>query len=305
MLQENAFESRAPFDAEVAGEPVVLRDEVVRDYLALRLVAAPDAVVRAAARNRIGQLAFDRLARAAASNPRLTILPERVELPDVETATAAWHAALGHAAEIWAARREEIVAALSDRGRMRGTLYRPDWVRSWADAMGAHLLAGVPGLCDRFRRFGKFTTAEVRKGARGTPPAHAFFTACDALLAEDRALDRYSSATRSGSGATSSTTPGASSAGARKRRISNPSTTSSTAWRTRSLEAGAESCANAIAKRFHAALIDEFQDTDPVQYEIFRRIYAGRARLAVSDRRPEAGDLLVPRRRRAHLHGGA
>ncbi len=30
-----------------------------------------------------------------------------------------------------------------------------------------------------------------------------------------------------------------------------------------------------IRRQFPAALIDEFQDTDPVQYEIFRRIYAG------------------------------
>lgn len=31
--------------------------------------------------------------------------------------------------------------------------------------------------------------------------------------------------------------------------------------------------AKTIRQRFHAALIDEFQDTDPIQYEIFRRVY--------------------------------
>lgn len=30
-----------------------------------------------------------------------------------------------------------------------------------------------------------------------------------------------------------------------------------------------------VRQHFHAALIDEFQDTDPVQYDIFRRLYAG------------------------------
>ncbi len=39
-------------------------------------------------------------------------------------------------------------------------------------------------------------------------------------------------------------------------------------------EAGALLAAR-IAARFGAALIDEFQDTDPVQYEVFQRIYAG------------------------------
>ena len=34
--------------------------------------------------------------------------------------------------------------------------------------------------------------------------------------------------------------------------------------------------ASQLAERYPAALIDEFQDTDPVQYDIFRRIYQGR-----------------------------
>ena len=33
--------------------------------------------------------------------------------------------------------------------------------------------------------------------------------------------------------------------------------------------------AASIRARYHAALIDEFQDTDPVQYSIFSRIYRG------------------------------
>jgi exodeoxyribonuclease V beta subunit len=274
MLQENAFESRAPFDAEVAGEPVVLRDQVVRDYLALRLIEAPDSVVRAAARNGIGQVALDRLARAAASNPRLAILPERVELPDVETATAAWRAALGHAAKIWAAGREEIVAALSDRRRMSGSFYRPVWLRAWADAMDRHLLAGVPGLCKRFR-FEKFTTAEVRKGARGSPPTHAFFSACDALLAQDRALGQLLE--RHALWLKRDFVEYARSELRKRKEEANQQSFDDLLHRLADALAGSggRELADVIAKRFHAALIDEFQDTDPVQYEIFQRIYAG------------------------------
>ncbi|HHE07452.1 MAG TPA: exodeoxyribonuclease V subunit beta, partial [Chlorobaculum parvum] len=36
----------------------------------------------------------------------------------------------------------------------------------------------------------------------------------------------------------------------------------------------ADALAGALRNRYQAALIDEFQDTDPVQYDIFRRIYA-------------------------------
>ena len=38
---------------------------------------------------------------------------------------------------------------------------------------------------------------------------------------------------------------------------------------------GGSSLAEMIRRRFRAALIDEFQDTDPVQYEIFRHVYLG------------------------------
>ena len=277
MLQENAFESRAPFDAELAGEPVVLRDEVVRDFLALRLVEAPEPVVRAAARYGVRQLALDRLARAAGSNPRLTILPETVERPDVDAAYAVWRAAFGRAVEVWHARREEIVAALSDRQRMSGTYYRPDWVRAWAQAMDAHLLAGMPGLCDKFRRFGKFTTAEVRKGARRSPPpTHEFFAACDRLLGEDRALERVLE--RHALWLRRDFVEYARNELRRRNEDANRQSFDDLLHRLADALAGGggQQLRDAIANRFHAALIDEFQDTDPVQYEIFRRIYGGR-----------------------------
>jgi len=38
---------------------------------------------------------------------------------------------------------------------------------------------------------------------------------------------------------------------------------------------GAEALASAIRQRYPVVLIDEFQDTDPQQYRIFRRVYAG------------------------------
>ena len=56
--------------------------------------------------------------------------------------------------------------------------------------------------------------------------------------------------------------------------------------------------------RWRIVLVDEFQDTDPVQWEMHRP-GVRRPRHAGPDRRPQAGDLRLPRRRRRHLpHGG-
>ncbi|MCP6133446.1 UvrD-helicase domain-containing protein, partial [Klebsiella pneumoniae] len=51
-------------------------------------------------------------------------------------------------------------------------------------------------------------------------------------------------------------------------------------------EAG-ERLAGLIREQFPVALIDEFQDTDPVQYGIFERIYR------ISENRPETGLFMI------------
>ena len=62
-----------------------------------------------------------------------------------------------------------------------------------------------------------------------------------------------------------------------------------------------------LRKQYAVALVDEFQDTDARQWSIFRRVFASGSddapapTGAVPDRRSQAGDLPLPRRRRAHL----
>ena len=51
-------------------------------------------------------------------------------------------------------------------------------------------------------------------------------------------------------------------------------------------------------------LVDEFQDTDPVQWDILRRAFGDGGVDARPHRRPEAGDLRLPRRRRLRLPRG-
>jgi len=46
---------------------------------------------------------------------------------------------------------------------------------------------------------------------------------------------------------------------------------------------GGEQLAERVAERFRAALVDEFQDTDPVQYEIFRRVFTRRPLFLIGD----------------------
>ena len=67
---------------------------------------------------------------------------------------------------------------------------------------------------------------------------------------------------------------------------------------------GAELTAT-LRQRYRLAIVDEFQDTDQIQWEIFRTLFDDRAsRPALSGRRSEAGDLRISRRRRGDLRRG-
>ena len=70
---------------------------------------------------------------------------------------------------------------------------------------------------------------------------------------------------------------------------------SRTRWRTRTAPARRR-----MRDRWRFVLVDEFQDTDPVQWQVLDRAFSG-ARHDGADRRPQAGDLRLPRRRRRHL----
>ena len=66
---------------------------------------------------------------------------------------------------------------------------------------------------------------------------------------------------------------------------------------------GADAVAS-LRERYRVVLIDEFQDTDPIQWEIVERAFGGGRDDAGADRRPQAGDLRLPRRRRLRLPRG-
>ena len=67
---------------------------------------------------------------------------------------------------------------------------------------------------------------------------------------------------------------------------------------------GGAAAAARLRERYRVVLVDEFQDTDPVQWEIMRRAFGDGDGDARPDRRPEAGDLRLPRRRRLRLPRG-
>ncbi|HVO24239.1 MAG TPA: exodeoxyribonuclease V subunit beta [Candidatus Margulisiibacteriota bacterium] len=274
ILQEHAFESGAPFDAQLVTDPAPLRDEVVRDFWAREIYAASEPFVRYLQDQKVTPARLTRLAQTVVAHPDMPVLPEQVAAMD--GTLAIWQRAAAHAAAVWRAARDQIVDLLETSEALGRNRYPSGTIRTqWAPAIDAELAAPRPGISTRLPKIEKLTTTAIAQGTkkRCTPPAHPFFDACEALCHADETAVRA--------------------LGNQHLRLQLDLVhyaRHEVPWRhlqanTQSFDdllhrldealagpAGAPLAAR-IRSRFRAALIDEFQDTDPVQYDIFRRIY--------------------------------
>ena len=184
------------------------------------------------------------------------------------------------AAAEWRARREEIAERLIEAlSQLNGTTYNAARVRAGAQDWDAYFRAGSalaePG--DKCRIFRADTLAERTKNKCVTPK-HPFFDQAEACLAARDAFSRELTHARlrlirallheAGDGLREL-----------KRAQRVVSFDDMLANLHQRLHGDAGNCGNGLASalktRFPAALIDEFQDTDPLQFAIFQRIYGG------------------------------
>jgi len=184
----------------------------------------------------------------------------------------------GVARDLWQAHRERLAELLeSALEHLDGRSYKPDSLRtalaSWDDVLrhddGIAALASQPDKLDLLTRDRVFKTAKAKKGV----PPHEFFDVAQRLVdlrnAATQALDYARLALLRDLLA-----EGADAQRQAKRRqrviafddmlfnLHERLTNGQSPW-----------LAGELKKRFPAALIDEFQDTDPLQFAIFRTIY--------------------------------
>ncbi len=270
VLAEHAFDSGSPFALKLETDHSELRLEAVRDWwrsfmLPLpaesvaevrRWWAAPD-VLAGALKDVPGHA--DRL--PPADDPAATlasVLAERNRLlAELKAPWAAWVAEL---------------RLLFDEARAQGVSLRRDWYDGWLNALDAWQAdpdAIDPGLSDSaFKRLSPDGVREAWK-KKGEPPDHPAFAAIEALqpaLAElpDARADVLRHAARWVAARFE----------AEKRRRAEIGFDDLLARLAAALEGpNGPQLAARIRAKYPVALIDEFQDTDPVQYRIFDAVY--------------------------------
>ncbi|MDZ7773848.1 MAG: UvrD-helicase domain-containing protein [Balneolaceae bacterium] len=266
VLQEQAFESGAPFDAEQVEDESEIIGEVLDDFWRRWLGEVEEEpwkepLLRSLSERNVGP---DRLARELGPHtgkPYLELRPRDPQPPDRETVEALQEAH-EEMRRLWEREREEIRTRLLE-GKVKR--YTESYVSDRMLEMDRHLASNVATIYpyDKMARFSRdYLASKLKKGA-DAPPEHPFFEAVDRYLARAeelqelpvwfrrRAFDFLTERLE-----------------ARKEELQVYSYDDMLV-KVRDALAGAGSLARSLRGRYPLALVDEFQDTDPVQYDIF------------------------------------
>ncbi len=274
-LGDSAFESGLSFETELLADTSDLLQEIVEDFWRREFYPASPMVVQYFLDKKYSPETL-----LADISPHLGKPYLQVVTPDGNADGAALEKgfllAYQHAREIWGRQRSEIEALLLGAPSLNRQKYSLKSIPRWLEAMDDYLSAEIPKL-ELFEPFEKFTSSKlqdsVKKGQ--TPPRHPFFLACEALKARCETLADYCRHQVPVKLLAYCNVELA----ARKRRQQLQSYDDLLLNLREALNDPRRGAAlvDTLRHRYAAALIDEFQDTDPVQYDIFRRIYAGTA----------------------------
>ncbi len=274
-LRENVFESNSLFGTEMAPDDEDLRREVLRDFWRRHLYDAPREFAAFALARNAGPDAFLELTRRRSLDPELRIVPEAPaeDLPALEP----FREAFARLRSAWVEDRDEVTALLKTPGLSKSKFRNPEGLASALNGYAA-AESGIPAPSV----LEKLTPEALREGTnkgRATPE-HAFFGLCAELLErknlleeqmENRLLFLKSEAVRQ--------LPGELAVRKRRRNVRSFDDLLLDLHEALLDSPAGGRLARRLRERYQAALVDEFQDTDPVQYAIFQTVFGGEDRI--------------------------
>jgi exodeoxyribonuclease V beta subunit len=286
VLMESAFESAVTFDVEVLVSERELIQEICDDFWRQVVLRQPRLLIEELVERAITPEILARWIGGGISRPYLTVIEPDGGGLDAESLIVDLQEAYARARALWISHRDEIAHLLLTSDALNRNKFRQASVVQWLDQMESMFLDPAAHR-RRFDRFDRFTVEGLAAGAlKGrSPPTHPFFDACSALAMVDTGLAQAMEA-------------GVLRLKAELRRfVVDQLAERKSARRLQSFDdllgmvlaalrgPMGSSLAPRLRERYRAAMIDEFQDTDPVQLEIFERIYgdAQSARVFVGD----------------------
>ena len=278
MLHEHAFESGALFDTELVTDQRRLKDEIVQDFWRTRFYGALPELVGYALGRGFSPASMLAWTGNIALNPDIRVLPEG-EPPSpgkMREALDAFHKAVAVLQALWPEARQDVRQKLQDPS-LQANRYNAGTADRLVKAMDEWLALKDVLL---FKDFDKMTPEGIAKAVRANaaPPNHPIFPLCRTLMDKAGALrcvfDQQLLHLKTDLIRTLRTELPA------RKQKQNILFFDDLLLRLRDalIREGGTALAEAIRKQYKAALIDEFQDTDPVQYAIFHAVFGGKDR---------------------------
>jgi exodeoxyribonuclease V beta subunit len=271
VLRDNAFEGDMPFEAEVLTDPRGLYRDLAHDFWRLHLQTV-DPILPALARARsLLPAALARLIERITRRPNLQILPVvDVSLQDAGKAVIEGYQAALRGWRIEKTRLTELLRSHPGLSRDKEKGLSPSRLSDIAAALDDAIASGImtTAAINALRDLSKESINQRhKKTAKDRYPDEPWHALCSAFAT---ACDRWAIALRSAWLAFATQELG------QRKAARKVITFDDMLSQTHVALHGTQGTAlvTLIRKRWQAALIDEFQDTDPLQYDIFRRCFA-------------------------------
>ncbi len=265
-LSEHAFESGSGLRLEVTTSAAPMMAEIADDFFTSRLFdASPEEV-----RPLLGEPDKLRtLAARAGSDEALRVLPDVVQAADYEASR--WERAHARCTELWQRERQAIVAQVATLSR--ASTHVASWSEQWENVLAQRAPGATRTLTPACRDYFTLSGSRTKTKKGQPPPEHPFLEAAEELVQLDAAFEVQNTQTR-----ILFRRDFLSFLRTEVRRKSREHGVLTFDALLTELHAALQgtlsaSLVAALRKRYRAALVDEFQDTDPVQYEIFRTLF--------------------------------
>jgi exodeoxyribonuclease V beta subunit len=273
MLVENAFESGSLFETELVADLSHLKREVSDDFWRRHFYRASPLFVNYALRSHFTPDKLYGLLANTSFRSGLKIIPD-VEIPDSSGEEREYLACFDTVRSAWQSSRDDVEKLLMGDEGLNRTRYGKARIPLWLQSMDAYLSTSgnqiKPG-----NWFKKFTAEEIRSSVKKhrTPPEHAFFKLCEDLYErQNKLIDIFENRLL---GLKQKFFGYVDREFARRKTEKNVLSFDDLLLKLHTAleEQTDDELAQSIRAKFKAALIDEFQDTDPIQYAIFKKVF--------------------------------
>ncbi|KPA14120.1 exonuclease V subunit beta [Candidatus Magnetomorum sp. HK-1] len=276
ILQENSFESRVIFDAELLTDSSQLIQEIADDFFRKNFYEAHPLFLKYAQKIKHTPDTMREWVQFMISTPFLELIPD-IRKPsdeDILRLEKAYIDLFQQTKKVFDRHHAYILdLMLNDKGLKR-TRYQvrhiPNWIQKLSEFFSSEEIPKFPD--DVLQRFQACKIAEETKKDH-FPPEHIFFNYCEQLIVTYTELtDLYESKMAYIKKEWLKTAHAV--LFEKKKKLQIQTFDDLLYYVHQALQDGPGSMlAKTIRKNYQAALIDEFQDTDPIQYSIFNTIF--------------------------------